>query len=120
MGLSRVQYIMSITDITKVRLKEINSMLYQFLWRGPDKIARHTAIGMIDKGGLNMPDIYAKYKAVRVDWIRRYCKESVKHPWKLFLDRLLNSLGGMNFLLKCNFEVDLLDKKKYGFFSIVC
>ncbi|XP_077863933.1 uncharacterized protein LOC144348547 [Saccoglossus kowalevskii] len=115
LGISRMQYLLSMVDVSKAKLREINKILYDFLWRGLDRIARHTSIGCKMKGGLNMPDIFTVNKAIRIDWIRRYCDQSIKHPWKLFLDKMLKPLGGIHLLLKCNFNIDKLQHKITGF-----
>ena len=81
---------------------------FSFLWKGPDKIARKTVVGSVKDGGLGMPDIYAIYKAQRINWLRRFFDEEVSHPWKNFLTEKLKSVGGINILLKCNFDIKYL------------
>ena len=38
-------------------IKELNQLLFEFLWRGKDKIKRTAMINKIEYGGLKMPDV---------------------------------------------------------------
>ena len=90
--------------------------MYKFLWKGPDKICRQTVIGEIEKGGLSMPDLKAIYKAQKINWIRRLWDKNVNHPWKLFFMRHVDKIGGIDLLLKCNFDLKTLQIKLPTFF----
>nr|XP_006820141.1 PREDICTED: uncharacterized protein LOC102808971 [Saccoglossus kowalevskii] len=116
LGISRFQYILNIVDIPKHNLKQVNKLLYSFLWNGPDKIARHTITGETKVGGLAMPDIFAIQKAQRINWLRRFCDNSFSHPWKLFLSRKLHTVGGVDVLLKWHYDLKFLPAKLSPFF----
>ena len=50
-------------------LKELNSILYNFLWNGkPDKIRRSASNLKYIEGGLNMINIYNFDRALRLNW----------------------------------------------------
>ena len=38
-------------------MKELNQILFHFLWKGPDKLTRVSVINEYDKGGLKMTDV---------------------------------------------------------------
>ena len=40
-------------------IKQLNTVIYNFLWNGPDKIARAAAITDIEFGGVNLIDLEA-------------------------------------------------------------
>ena len=40
----------------------------------PDKIKRHTLIGPLDKGGLNMVDFVMMDKSLKAAWAKRLCE----------------------------------------------
>ena len=108
LGISRFLYVLNLTEPQSDYFKQINKLLFSFLWNGPDKVSRSTVIGSIKEGGLGMPDVYAIYKAQRINWLRRFSDDDVTHPWKLFLNRKLKLVGGIKILLKCNFDVKYL------------
>ena len=47
----------SVISIPNELVKEVNSILYSFIWNGKDKVKRCVLISDIDKGGLKMLDI---------------------------------------------------------------
>ena len=50
-------YISSLLPVPKVIVKQLNRMLFKFLWKGPDKVTRLSAINEYDNGGLKMIDL---------------------------------------------------------------
>ena len=44
-------------DIPDAMIKQINKIIYNFIWNGRDRICRKTLIGKIEDGGINMIDI---------------------------------------------------------------
>ena len=47
-------------------IKEINKLIYGFIWKGNDKIKRSALINDTDNGGLKMLDIESMISAQRV------------------------------------------------------
>ena len=83
-------YIMSPLPMSSGHLKDINNLLYQFLWDGKrDKIKRVEIINDYATGGLKMLDIQIFNRALRAKWIQKYLVSSNKGKWKLFLDFFL-------------------------------
>ena len=52
--------------VTGDLIKEINSPIYRFIWKGNDKIKRAALINDIEDGGLKMLDIQSMILALRV------------------------------------------------------
>ena len=95
--------------LTKDIIKEINTVLFQFVWRGrKDKIKRLSLIGDYKDGGLRMPHVESLIKAQRIICLKKYL-DGNKSTWKLFLDHYLRDYGG-SFLLKCNYDVSDLPR----------
>ena len=68
-------------------LKEINTLLYDFLWNGKgDKIKRAEMINDYDKGGLKMIDIQSFNKSLKMKWVQGYLNNVNHGKWKPFLD----------------------------------
>ena len=43
--------------VSEILIKEVNSLIYRFIWKGTDKIKRSALINDIEDGGLRMLDI---------------------------------------------------------------
>ena len=85
-------------------IKQLNTIIFNFLWKGPDKIARQAAINDVEFGGLNITDIETLIKASRLAWIGKLFSTG-SLPWKAYLNHLLKDFGG-EFLFSCNYDVE--------------
>ena len=84
---SQLIYSLSPLPTTSGYLKEINSLLYKFLWNGKcNKIERIHMINDYPKGGLKMLDIHSFNNAVKANWVQRYLDSNNKGKWKFFTD----------------------------------
>ena len=84
---SQLVYIMSPLPTSSEHLKDVNNLLYQFLWDGKrDKIKRAEMINDYATGGLKMLDIQTFNRALKAKWIQKCLDSSNKGKWKLFLD----------------------------------
>ena len=81
--------------------KQMERMLYKFLWKGPDKVTRLSVISSLKNGGLNLTDLETQIKALRLSWIPHVLDEQVG-PWKSYFEFHLKKYGG-SLLLKCFF-----------------
>ena len=69
------------------------------------------------KGGLNFPNISITVKALRLSWIGRLLgKNSSTDAWKAIPNAFFEKYGGLNFLLKCNYNTKKLDKSVLLFY----
>ena len=92
----------AIISISKDLIKEINRLIYGFIWRGNDKIKRSAIINDIEDGGLKMLDLESMIKAQRVIALKKYLDIS-ENSWKVILDEFLQGVGG-KLVLSCNFD----------------
>ena len=70
---------------TKKIIKELNSIINRFIWKGSDKI-KHLALisDYIKNGGLRMPHIKTLIDTQRIICLKKYIEE-YDRPWKHFL-----------------------------------
>jgi len=104
-----------LVSVDQPTLKEINSLLYDFVWNGKDKVKRHALISDFEKGGLKMPDVESAITSQRVMCIKKYVEEPHR-SWKTILDHHLNSVGGA-FLFKCNYDPNKLSLRLPRFYE---
>ena len=84
------------------QIKELNRMLFKFLWKGPDKVTRLSAINEYDNGGLKMIDLESMIKSLRLAWMKRIFGTS-EGAWKSYLSFSLERFGC--FFFYCNYDV---------------
>ena len=102
--------------LTKKIIKEINSVLFKFVWKSrKDKIKRKTLISDYKNGGLRMPHLETLIKTQRIMCMKKYF-DSYNSTWKVFLDNYLSEFGG-SFLLKCNYDIKFLPKTLPRFYK---
>ena len=80
-------------------MKEINSIIYKFVWKEKDKVKRMALISDYEDGGLKMPHIESVVKTQRILCLKRFLDER-NSPWKKFLSFHLNDVGS-SFFLQC-------------------
>ena len=68
-----------------------------------DKIKREGIYQNYDKGGLRMVDIELTAKSLRLVWIS-ILLQSDGSNWSVTPDYYFNQCGGLNFLLRCNYQ----------------
>ena len=115
LGLSQILYSASNINVPKDIAKTVKGKLFSFLWnKKRDKIKRESLHQDYDNGGIRMPDIDLMIKAMRLAWIARLLKHGNLN-WKSVPDFYLRKLGGLNFLLRCNYDVTFLNSKLPSF-----
>ena len=97
-------YIFSVLPTPEAFIKQLNTIIYNFLWKGPDKVARPAVINDLKYVGLNLMDLETSIKSLRLDWLGRLLVER-SSPWQAFVNHLLKDRGGI-FLFKCNYDLN--------------
>ena len=70
--LSQCIHLLTVIPRSVEFLKEVKSIIYNFLWSGkPDKINRPTTMLQCSQGGMNMINIFNFEKAIKVSWIKK-------------------------------------------------
>ena len=73
----------ALISVSNDLIKEINKLIYGFIWKGNDKIKRSALINDIDNGGLKMLDIESMISAQRVMALKKYFADG-NSSWKTF------------------------------------
>ena len=84
--------------------------LFRVLWRSKkDKIRRSGLDQDPDRGGIRMTDTIIMFKALKLAWIPRLIK-SVNSNWCTIPNHFFKRVGGLNFLLRCNYDTKTLQR----------
>ena len=59
-------------------LQEINTLFYDFLWKGRAKIKQSVVVKQYFEGGLKMVNLFAFEQALKINWIRRMLEDDSK------------------------------------------
>ena len=96
-------YVSSLIPTPREVVKNLNRMLFNFLWKGKDKVTRLSVINEYEKGGLKMVDLEALIQSLRLAWIKRIFSRN-GGTWKNYLLHL-DHLGGL-FFFSCNYDMN--------------
>ena len=96
----------SLIPTPKEFVSQLNQLLFQFLWNGPDKVTRRSAINEYSNGGLKMIDFDSMIISLRLAWLKRIVSSN-DGTWKRYLTYHLELFGGL-FLFHCNYDVSIL------------
>ena len=104
----------SVLTFDKDFLKKLNTALFNFLWKGKDKIKRLALVSDYSDGGLKMPHLESTIKTQRIMCLKKFI-EIYQSPWKVILSHHLKSHGD-KFLLHCNYDIADLPKSLPKFY----
>ena len=84
--------------------EKVNDICFKFIWNfKPDKVKRHTIIGPVDKGGLNMVDFTMVVKSLKAAWVKRLCEEDGS-KWCSLFSSVTSQYGG-RVIFDCNVDI---------------
>lgn len=101
-GLAKFMYTSTMIGMPISVQKKINKIIYNFIWKGPDRIKRTVLCKDLDEGGMKMVDLKFKVKAQSIMWLKRLIMP-YDAGWKHILLFYLKRVGGID-VLKCNFN----------------
>ena len=108
-------YRASMICLDKEFVKEANKIIFNFIWKGKDKIKRLALIGDIEDGGLKAPHLDSIIKTQRILCCKRLASEQPS-SWKTILLHYLNPVGG-KFILCCDYNIKTLPIKLPVFYE---
>ena len=97
-------YVCSIIPTHNKLLKELNKIMFKFLWKGVYEVTRASVINKYEEGGLRMVDLECMVKSLRLAWLKRIFSGTINGTWKSYLQHILSSVGGL-FFFNCNYNI---------------
>jgi len=101
--------------LDKEFLNEANSIAFNFIWKGKDKVKRLALVSDVEDGGLKAPHLEFIIRTQRILVCKRLTNEQTSN-WKTILLHYLKPVGGI-FILCCNFDVKTLPIKLTPFYE---
>jgi len=106
LGVSQLIYTASMLTVPTSVIKNVQAELFNFLWKNQkDKIKRLVMYQPLAEGGLNFVNFPAVVKSLRLAWISRFLSNS-RDSWKAIPNHYLSTHGGLQCLLKGNYNAD--------------
>ena len=102
-------YRASMICLNKDFVNEANKIIFDFIWKGKDKVKRSALVSDIEDGGLKAPHLDSIIKTQRILCCKKFASEQPS-TWKTILLHYLKPVGG-KFILSCDFEVKTLPIK---------
>ena len=87
-------------------MKQANKIIFDFIWKGKDKVKRSTLVSEIEDGGLKAPHLESIIETQRVLCCKKLASDQPS-TWKTILLHYLKPVGG-KLILCCNFELQKL------------
>jgi len=118
LGISQLVYPLMNLAVYPEDLRKIDILNFGFIWGGrkKQKIRRSVMIQDYANGGLKAPCIYSMYSAWKVKWLQRVLN-SENAKWAHFGHAKFSKVGGLEYLLKCDYDVRKLPVKLNSFYS---
>ncbi len=114
-GISKLIYPCYSLYISSKNLKKANTIIFQFLWRNKTHyIKRSQLVKDYDKGGIRAPEFESMVGTFRINWIKS-CLSQPDYMWFHIPRSLFEKMGGLDFVLKCDFDVNRIPVKLSNF-----
>jgi len=109
LGVSQLVYAASLLSVPNAVIKIVQTQLFSFLWKNKkDKIKRAVIYQPLVEGGRKVIHFATMVKPLRLAWISRLLGECVD-SWKDILNFYFSDFGGLQFLLKCNYDTESIN-----------
>ena len=99
----KLVYVSSLLPTPLKIIKQVNHIIFTFLWNGKDKVTRLSTINTLEEGGIKMIDIESMIKALRLAWLKRIFNNN-DSTWKFYLIHVLKKLGDL-LIFECNYAI---------------
>ena len=96
-------------------ITEANKIIFDFIWKGKDKVKRTSLIGDTKDGGLKAPHLESIIKTQRIMVSKRFADEE-PCAWKTILSHYLKPVGD-KIILCCDFDVKKLPTNLPNFYQ---
>ena len=114
-GLSRLIYTAMVLDIPLTLIKQIDTKIFNFIWRNrPHYPKKKMFYVTISNGGLNTLNFSTSNTTLKVKWLKNYL-QGMNKIWYTVTNLIFEKVGGIHFLLRCNFNIDRIPIKLTNF-----
>uniref|UniRef100_A0A3Q2ZDV5 Reverse transcriptase domain-containing protein n=1 Tax=Kryptolebias marmoratus TaxID=37003 RepID=A0A3Q2ZDV5_KRYMA len=110
-SISRLIYPAYTLGIPNSAIKSINRMNFDFIWKQKTHyIRKGNLIKQFEDGGLQAIEFDSMNGTLKINWLRSFLTNQ-NALWFHIPSKIFSNLGGVNFLLRCDFDVKNLPVK---------
>lgn len=110
-GISRLTYSAAALNVEPKVGRDIDKMLYNFVWKNKTHYIKNSVItNEIKAGGLNFLDFSSLNYTFKINWLRNFLSNP-DSVWNFIPKFIFSHLGGLSLLLKCNYDSEKLPVK---------
>ena len=102
LGLSNIVYTAKHTETPPGVIKQVESIIFQFIWNKVDRIKRTILYADIEEGGLRVTDPGSFFEALKCTWIQKII-DKPNESWSALAHYYFEKLGGPDILFNTNF-----------------
>ncbi len=114
-GISKLVYPCQSLFIPPQNIKKANSIIYNFIWRNKTHyVKKSQLVKNIKKGGLNTLDFESMVGMFRTNWIKTFLSQN-ESIWFHIPKNIFKKMGGLDFLLRCDYEITKMPVKLSDF-----
>lgn len=114
-GIFRLTYPALSLHVDKTFSVEIDRMLFDFLWKHKRHyIKKSVVINSFEHGGFNFLDFASLNNTFKINWLRQFLNDS-DSLWNAIPNYIFSKVGGLPFLLVCNYNISKLPIKLSNF-----
>ena len=93
-ALSQLTYLMSVlAQPSEEQIKEINKIMFKFVWGTTEKVKRRTLQNILRRGGLKMPDVALHSNSLKIAWVKKFIDGACSSKWKVVVKDTLTIAG---------------------------
>ena len=105
----------SLISVNKEFVKDVNKIIFDFIWKGKDKVKRSALTSDIEDGGLKAPHLESIIETQRVLCCKKLASNQPSN-WKNIILHYLEPVGG-KFIFCCDFDLKKLPVKLPAFYE---
>ena len=110
-GLSRFVYPSLSLFVNNSSITDINRIFLDFIWKNKShKLKKNVLSCSKAEGGLEVLDFSDTVNTFKINWLKR-CLKNPESIWYFIPNYIFNKIGGLSFILKCNFMPNKLPIK---------
>lgn len=114
-GISRLTFLALSLYVDNKVCKSVDKNMFNFVWKNKIHYVKKSVImNKYEYGGLNFLDFSSLNNTFKVNWLRQF----ISNPnsiWNFIPDYFFSKLGGLPFLLICNYKIDRIPYKILNF-----
>lgn len=116
--LSKLFYRLECTDILIETVKEIETLLLNFIWnnRTAGRVNRNVLLMGYESGGLQLYDIIERMKIMRVRWLRFLLSLDVEDDRRQIVDKLIGTYRNIEGLKILHHDIEKVKLSTKSFF----